>query len=75
MHGAPVAQGQSTGGVSLTLAARIVAHYKAQEEKTTAKRRQDKVIRTYHGARNVVVDHASGRRQSYKRVVVRATLG
>lgn len=56
------------------LAARIVAHYKAHEQDTTAKARQDEVIRTYHGARNVVVDHASGRRQSYKRVVVRATL-
>ena len=55
------------------LAARIVAHYRDRDRAAAAQRRTTPVIRSYHKERNVVVDHASGRRRSYRRVVVRAT--
>ena len=53
------------------LAARIIAHYRDQA--AAAQRRSAPVIRCYRKERNVVVDHASGRRRGYRRVVVRAT--
>ena len=56
------------------LAKRIVAHYREQAKAANPVKRNTGVIRTYHGARNQVVDHKSGRRRSYKRVVVDATL-
>ena len=56
------------------LARRIVAHYRAREQAATPAKRNPRVIRTYHGVRNQVIDHKSGQRASYKRVVVEATL-
>lgn len=56
------------------LARRILAHYRAREQAASPAKRNARVIRTYHGVRNQVLDHKSGKRGSYKRVVVEATL-
>ena len=56
------------------LARRILAHYRLQEaEKKDGPRRPTEVVRTYHAIRNEVIDKASGRRDSFKRVVLDAT--
>ena len=57
------------------LAKRILAHYQRQEASTRGRARPTEVVRTYHAVRNEVIDKASGRRDTYKRVVIEASPG
>lgn len=54
------------------LARRILAHYRVQEAQQQGAARSTEVVRTYHAVRNEVIDKASGRRDSFKRVVLDA---
>ena len=55
------------------LAARILDHYRKAD--APVRRTTDEVVRIYHGARNEVIDKASGIRDTFKRVVVDAEPG
>lgn len=55
------------------LARRILAHCRRQDAELKARERPTEVVRTYHAVRNEVIDKASGRRDSFKRVVNDAT--
>lgn len=48
------------------LAARLIAHFTNPE---TSRRTRGQEVRRYHAERNEVYDHASGLRQSYKKVI------
>ena len=47
---------------------RLIAHYTVEEDRD--KYKSDERVRTYYEPRNDVLDHASGFRQTYKKVVV-----
>jgi protein subunit release factor A len=55
------------------LAARILDYY--SNESKPGRRTTGTKVRTYHAVRNEVIDHASGHRATFKRVVVDANLG
>lgn len=50
------------------LVKKILAHYTVKEDRD--QNTSDERIRTYHEPRNDVIDHASGFRQTYKKVVL-----
>ena len=55
------------------LAKMVIAWYNAKSEVKIDK--SDDVIRNYHGARNEVLDKASGLKQPYKKVVIDGDIG
>lgn len=50
------------------LAKKIIAHYTIEEDRSQYT--SDERIRSYHEPRNQVLDHASGHRETYKKVVI-----
>jgi len=55
------------------LAARLLDHYNGDQGRGRA--RHGERVRSYNEARNDVIDHGSGKRDTYKRVVVDANIG
>jgi peptide chain release factor 1 len=54
-----------------TMRMRLIEHYTPQTERRTDGDR----IRTYHEPRNEVIDHASGVRSTYSKIVIEGDIG